>query len=414
MLSGRINADNALLWEKEFMKEKKYIFLILVVSLIVRFAYVIFYLDNSKYYWDDSIHYDTAAVNLVENGEFGQDPERPTLPFGLEPVYPIFLAGIVCVFGKSFLAMRLIQCIIFAFSGIMIFAILKRLTSNLFAVVGMAFYLFYPFYIYTSGCLLTEAIYPPLLVLFAFLSLEYLGTGKRKYYYLSALVLGVAFHTRVSSISLIAPLLILPCLKNKRIDFDCVKQNIISLAVILLISVPWGVRNYRVFGKVTIPRNFRSTQLDLTDVLKYYTGQEGGIEDVGIIKGILHNASIVFSPFITLEESQDTSPIKSGYSTGSIFQIVSFISVFPLLLSTVLLPIFKRNRFVILLYGFLVFYSLPYVILTARQRFRLPIDFVMIIFLTVFVAHLYERVSKWKKSKDHSVPQTMSIPYPKA
>lgn len=390
------------------MKEKKYIFLILVISLIVRFAYVISYLDNDRYYWPDTIDYLTAATNLVEDGTFGEDPGRPNVPFGLEPIYPMFLAGTICIFGEGFLPIRLIQCIIFTLSGIMIFHILQRVTSSLFALIGMVLYLFYPFYIYSSGSLLTEAIYPPLLVLFTFLCFQYLSTHEIRWYYLPAIVLGIAFHTRVSSISLIVPLLILPYLKNRRISFDCVRQNIISLAVILLISIPWGVRNYKVYGKITIPRNAGVADVSITSLLGQYTSREGAIEDVGIVRSSLDKICSLFSPFVTADEGTKYSPTKSEFSSRSMFQIISFISVFPLLLSAVILPVFRRDKSIMLLYGLLVFYSLPYIILTARTRFRLPIDFVMIIFLTVLLAYLSESILRWKRSKQLSVLQTAS------
>jgi 4-amino-4-deoxy-L-arabinose transferase-like glycosyltransferase len=389
------------------MTEKKYIYIILLLSLIVRFAYIIFSHDNKKYYWwDDTVHYYTAATNLVEDGTFGEDPERPTRPFGLEPIYPVFLAGIISIFGKSFSAVRLIQGAIFTVSGVAIFLILKRLTSNLFALIGMAFYLFYPFYIYASGCLLTEAIYPPLLALLVFLCLEYVYTGKGAYYYLSAIVLGVAFHTRVSSISLIVPLLALPYFQARKPGAKYGKENFIAVMAILLVSVPWGIRNYRTYGRITIPRNFGVADVSITSLLGQYTGREGSVEDVGIAKSSLDKISALLSPFITAEESTEYSSSKAEFSSGGIFQIISFISVFPLLLSTVILPAFRRDKSIIVLYGFLVFYLLPYVILTARTRFRLPIDFVMIIFLTVLLAYLSESISRLKRSKDLTQLQT--------
>ena len=114
---------------------KKYVFLIIVASLAFRFAYLIISSDSSKYFWwKDSIHYSTAAENLAEDGTFGKNPEEADRPFSLEPIYPIFLAGIVSIFGKSFLAIRLIQGAIFAFSGVAICLILKRLTSKLISL----------------------------------------------------------------------------------------------------------------------------------------------------------------------------------------------------------------------------------------------------------------------------------------
>jgi 4-amino-4-deoxy-L-arabinose transferase-like glycosyltransferase len=305
----------------------------------------------------------------------------------------------------------LIQCIAFTFSGVAIFLILKRLTSNLFAVTGMGLYLLYPFYIFLSGCLLTEAIYTSLLVLFAFLCVEYLHTGESRYYYLSAFVLGVAFHTRVCSISLIVPLLSLPYLHGRRLDLSCLRKNVTSVVVILLVSVPWGFRNYRVYGKITIPRTFGVEEPSITSLLRQYTssGRPDSIERVGIARSASYKLRILFDPFITTSEGTDHSSSKSEFSSRSMFQIISFVSVFPLLLSAVVLPAFRRDKFIILLYGFFLFYLLPYFVLTARTRFRLPIDLVMIIFLTLLASRLSEYYLSRRISKKSSVLQTASI-----
>ncbi|MBM3298854.1 MAG: glycosyltransferase family 39 protein [Deltaproteobacteria bacterium] len=381
-------------------KEIRYLSLILGASLIVRCVYVLAYLDNTKMYWSDTVHYYAAATNLVEHGTFGRDPEQPDKPFGLEPVYPVFVAAVMWPFGKSLLAIRLSQCLVFTLSAVVIFRILTRLTSRVFALLGTAFYSFYPFYIYTSGCVLTEAIYPPVLVLYAFLCLEYLHTGRARYHILAALVLGVAFHTRVSSITLIVPLLALPFFRNGKLDLEFLKKGGVGIVVVLLLSVPWGLRNYRVYGRITIPRTFTgpgTQDVSVATLLRQYTNRETGAGSLGIARSSFRNVCTLLSPVISAEEAANPSSTKEQLSSRRVFQIISVFSAFPLLISGVCLPMYRRDGPMIFLYSLLVFYLLPYVFLTARIRFRLPIDFVMIIFLTVWLTHLYESTLRWRK-----------------
>jgi len=357
------------------MKYKKYLLVIFTASLLIRFVYVGFFLDNKKYYFEDTIHYYTAAVNIVENGTFGQDPEKPNQPFTLEPVYSIVLAGIIFIFGKSFLAIRLMQSIILCSSGILFFLILKRLTSDLFAFIGTIIYLFYPFYVGFSGLLLPESIYLPLLVFFIFLSLEYVYSGKVVFLYSSVIILGILFHTKVTSILLIVPLLLLPLIRYKRINLVWINKVFISMFIIFLLSVPWGVRNYQIWGKVSIPRT-RGSSENQSELAK----QTSSILKGEHLKSIALNAYNLYSPFLTKFST------KNEFNKD-IFQIMTFLCVMPLLISTVVLLFFRRNRFVIILYSFLIFYSLPFVIIFGQTRYRLPMDFVMIIFLTLLLEY---------------------------
>ena len=68
--------------------------ILMVVSMVGRIVYVALFVDDNRWYWEDTIHYYSAAESLVTEGTFGFDPERPEkrLPYGLEPLYPLFMA----------------------------------------------------------------------------------------------------------------------------------------------------------------------------------------------------------------------------------------------------------------------------------------------------------------------------------
>ena len=72
------------------------------------------------FYFTDSTLYSSAAVNLVENGEFGESYTRP-------PVYPVFLAGIYTPFGQKIIAIRIVQAVIGACLAIVIANLAMRI-----------------------------------------------------------------------------------------------------------------------------------------------------------------------------------------------------------------------------------------------------------------------------------------------
>jgi 4-amino-4-deoxy-L-arabinose transferase-like glycosyltransferase len=344
-----------------------------MASLVLRVVYVTFFLDADKYYFEDANHYYTAAVSLVETGSFGQDAEKPSRPFMLEPFYPIVLAGLMLVFGKSFLALRLSQAVILCASGVLFYLILKKHTAPKFALLGTVLYLFYPFYVGFSGLLLSETVFLPLLVLFLYLCLEYMDSGKSGYFYFAVFVLAVLFHIKVTSISLIVILIALPAIREKKISMPWMRKAILAGIIILLMSVPWGIRNYSIWGKVTIPRT-RGSSATKSDLAK----RTDSLFETGQIKHMLSNTYNYLSPLITKFSSKNR--FNNRFS-----QIVSFVCVLPLLLSAFILPFFRRNRFIIILYSFFIFYSLPYIVFFGQTRYRLPIDFVLIVFCVLLL-----------------------------
>jgi len=361
------------------MRTPRVLWIIFTVSLVLRVLYVAFFLDRDRYYFEDANHYYTAAVSLVETGAFGQDAEKPSRPFMLEPFYPIVLAGLMLVFGKSFLILRLCQAVILCASGLLFYLILKKHTAPGFAVFGTFLYLFYPFYVGFSGLLLAETIFLPLLVLFLYLCLEYMDWGKSGYFYFAALVLAVLFHTKVTSISLIALLIALPVIREKKISFPWIRKAFLAGIIILSMSVPWGIRNYSIWGKVTIPRT-RGSSTNKSDLAK----RTDSLFESGQFKQMLSNTYNYLSPLITKFSSKNRFNNKFS-------QIVSFVCVLPLLLSALVLPFVRRNRFICILYSFFIVYSLPYIVFFGQTRYRLPVDFVMIGFCVLLLEILIQK-----------------------
>ncbi len=358
------------------MEGRKYLLIIILVSVLIRLTYVLF-LDDKKYYFKDTAHYYKAAINIVDNGTFNNGINQPKFKYRREPVYPIFMAGVIFLFGKSFLAIRILQSIIIALSGILFYKILINISSYKAALIGTFIYLCYPFYVFFSGYLGLESICLPLLIIFTYLCVKYLLSQNNNYFYGAALMLGILFHTRVTSIALFIPLILLPFLIEANLGLRWIKEIFISLIIVFIASTPWAIRNYNVLGKITIPytKEDRSGEGTAQIRMNYWINQ-------GIYKSLSSNFIDFFSPLLTKVKTNNRF-------NKNVFEIISFMSVLPLLMSTIILPFLKRNKYMILLYSFLLFYSLPYVILGGQTRYRLPVDFIMILFMTLLVEKIY-------------------------
>ena len=148
-----------------FGKERNILIAVFILALVLRISFLFFY-GNHKFlqnqlYTSDAYSYDTIAANLLEGKGFVYDG----LYARRGPAYPLFLAVVYVVSGRSYVAVRFVQAIIGALTSIIIYLLGKRLfnkktglTASLISV------LYYPF-ILQPAYLLTEVLFTFLLVL---------------------------------------------------------------------------------------------------------------------------------------------------------------------------------------------------------------------------------------------------------
>ena len=260
------------------------------------------------------------------------------------------------------------------------------LSDDLFALLGSTYYLFYPFYILLGGMLYPESIYVAVLVLYVYFTIKYVRQAKTSDLLLSVAVVAVLGHIKMTSWSLIVVTAAAFLMINHKINRELLIRGTLAAFVFLLVSLPWGIRNYQLRGRVSLPRNYAS-ESDESEVGRRLNKSEGPVQ----------NFAMFFSPDVTgaVTENKFKSPLT---------RLVSLLAVTPLLLATLVLPFLRRGKFIYLLYGTLIAYALPYVLLQARTRYRLPIDFVMIIFLALALHFVWHKLSS-KRQRD---PEAMT------
>ena len=115
---------------------------VFLFAALVRVVFVLS-LQPGFYFWD-SVKYDRAAVHLINDGNFGPEYDR-------SPAYPLFLAGIYLVLGKSILTVRLVEALLGGLIAVLI-AIIGRYTLG--AATGLAaglIWSLYPLAVFLAG-----------------------------------------------------------------------------------------------------------------------------------------------------------------------------------------------------------------------------------------------------------------------
>lgn len=243
-----------LLLKKVLLDSKKLSLAIVLSAFLIRLVYI-FSLDD-RWYFYDTVHYDKAARSIVagegfgkgyrfsENVEFQQE-------YSLPPVYPVFLAGIYYIFGPHLFVVRVIQSIIGSFLCLMIFYIAREIFNEKVAIVASLISISYPMFIFISGLLYVEVIFTLLIALTIWSLLKYFNHRKLGYLLLGGLFLGLATLARPIFFAFY-PFLGLWFI----VSLDQSLRSKINAAVVVyfmavLTLLPWTVRNYTIFGKIT-------------------------------------------------------------------------------------------------------------------------------------------------------------------
>ncbi len=127
----------------------RYLILIVVICIVIRIGYILTLED--ELYFPDSVRYDRIASELVRGEGFNSTSTAP--------LYPVFLSWVYVLFGHSFLAVRIIHCVIGTASIVIIYLLAKEIFSEKVGLIAGFLGAVYPFFVFFAGLILTETLF---------------------------------------------------------------------------------------------------------------------------------------------------------------------------------------------------------------------------------------------------------------
>jgi 4-amino-4-deoxy-L-arabinose transferase-like glycosyltransferase len=198
--------------------------------------------------------YDLLGWSLSQGNGYRFLPDTaPTLM--REPGYPLFLAGLFWLFGKSLGAIRVANLLLTAITAWLTYRLADRIfSSKAIAFLASVLLLIHPAIFVAELRGGVEILFTLLIVCFISALLAALQSGRFKDFFLAGLVLGVA--TLVRSTALLFPVFLVPFFllwKSARPSWirACGVIAVVLAGAMITIS-PWMIRNWKVAG-VPIP-----------------------------------------------------------------------------------------------------------------------------------------------------------------
>lgn len=238
---------------------KKPIVLILFLALAIRLIYVFSFSNQLPQTYDGRV-FDDFAMNIIEKKQFCLSPDNPEWQAFYKvkgslswrpPLYPFFLASIYKIFGHSFMAVRIIEAFIGTFTVLLVYIIGLRFFNKTSALIASFIIATYPSFIQFTGNFMRATLFTFLITCLAYYIMKISHKKLTAYwaYILIGILLG-AITLLQPTILLFVPFFLIALWFNyKKIAF---KVFTISFASMLLIVLPWTIRNYKVHHKFVL------------------------------------------------------------------------------------------------------------------------------------------------------------------
>lgn len=219
------------------LDERKVLFYIFGISLIIRLAYIIFF---PTVIWGDADAYNAMAIGLIEGNGYGGGTSSYW-----PPGQPFFLAAIYTVFGYNLQIAYIFEALISSLTCIVIYYIGKTVLNKKIGIISSLIAALYPTFIIYSGSLNTETLFIFLFTLSIIGILKIHEDPSAKNILIAGVSFGLAILVRPAILGLIPFILIWMLLSSKDRKRDLIKFIAIFLIAITVVS-PWTIRNYNV------------------------------------------------------------------------------------------------------------------------------------------------------------------------
>ena len=387
------------------------IVLFLIITIIFAGVVYSFHLGDNLNYRDE-FAYSDIAQNLISEGQYIDEKTSNFKLRGFRPPgYPLFLA-LPIFLGAEIPLLRVLNFIALGASIYLLYRILKNISSKFAGLVGALLVFFYPVLFYTASLLYPQTIASFLLLLILFLLSNSQKDEKISIKKFSLLGIIAGF------LILMVPNLIFSVFLVACSIFFIQQQGKLKAITAMLISTCliisiWSVRNYTVFNRFVfistnsginlLTGNSENTTYNSGVNLdrSKYTSQafKNGLDEVErnsyykskAIEFVLNNkaraAKLYFMKALNNFNFGNKLYVQSEQDL--LKDIIMFISYGFLIIIFIIrlffLWKFKPSKFEILL--ILIYLLNPFflAIFFTRIRFRLPLDFLLIMIVAMFI-----------------------------
>ncbi len=224
---------------------KKSVLALILITTILKLILIFKYPEALSVHSDD-INYYMSAVYFLKRGVLTYRTFSEATVF-IMPLYPIFISGVLKIFGIGFWglqAVRIIQTGLSVLSILFVYLTAKKLFNKKAGLISAGIFSFYPPNLITPGYILTECLFTFILLALIYFSFKFADNLSISKAAILSVIWIIAVFCRPT-------VLFYPCFfllyifinKYYRLS-KCIKFGITMALIFILFALPWWVRNY--------------------------------------------------------------------------------------------------------------------------------------------------------------------------
>jgi 4-amino-4-deoxy-L-arabinose transferase-like glycosyltransferase len=237
--------------------------LVLALALVPRLV-VAFWLPDAII-WEDGNRYVKVALILLDGDGFGGIYEN----WLSVPTQPLLIAGLLAVFGKSsLLSLRIAFAVLGTFSCLLGSVLARRMFGAVAGLLAGLMLAFYPHLIYLSATFeYPQTLFIFFMAVFFLLQWGYRQKLKLHLLFIASLFLGLATVT-VPVVIAFVPLFVLTLLTRRPAQF--LARALVVLAAVAIPLGSWALRNYAAYGEFVLVNKAASSSFWSANNETYY------------------------------------------------------------------------------------------------------------------------------------------------
>jgi 4-amino-4-deoxy-L-arabinose transferase-like glycosyltransferase len=233
--------------------QKQLPLVIVILALVIRFGASMFFTSLNAEPQKDERIFTKIAWNLATGNGYSLNGEIPTAR--RPPAYPLLIAGVFSIFGKSWVAARVVNVIMSAITIWVIYLIGCRLFNKTVGTIAALISAFYPAFIQYSLRLYSDTFFVFILSIVILLFIHiYESPDTLKMMLVCGVLIGMAILTRSELLFFIPFVFIWTYLLYRRF-LPALRAFAIILIPLLLIVGPWLIRNYIILDGFMVSAN---------------------------------------------------------------------------------------------------------------------------------------------------------------
>ena len=260
-------------------KTTKLMFTLFIIAFLMRIIWMIFVVGDSYYYSGLTAATAISARNIangkgytlnfaeldqilgkqveerrcIDIAEIPCLPEKDNSPnFTRPPGYAMVLAATFKIFStERYIYARVLQAVVDSFGCLVLYLLVMHMSTVRIAKISAFFYALFPPIIACAVRVIPDAYVTSLYIFIMYFFVKAIISDKNRYYVIAGIVTGIAGYFRTEFV-LFPIFLGLGILLYKKSILKTIAGVCVMFCVMLVVLLPWGIRNYNATGRFMI------------------------------------------------------------------------------------------------------------------------------------------------------------------